>query len=96
MCDRIRRFSTIPPCMKVHELVELLLTMPQDHEVVGEYNDGEYKETYSDHVSVSLDTVKVTNGLYHRGGHFTRYSAESGKMEALAHPEVEVVLIALK
>jgi len=79
--------------MKVHELISLLRTMPPDHDVIGEYDDIEYGDTQTGNVSVSLNTVKLTEEFYHREGPIVRYSTESGSMIPLPFTTVEVVLL---
>jgi hypothetical protein len=44
-------------------------------------------------VSVSLNTVKLTEEFYHREGPIVRYSTESGSMIPLPFTTVEVVLL---
>ena len=77
--------------MTVSELITTLQGLPPDLPVVSLYDDIEYGDTFSGRIKVSLETLKITDDMYHRIGPYVRM--KGGKRVELPFTREEVVLL---
>jgi hypothetical protein len=77
--------------MDVSELITSLQELPPDMPVVTVYDDIEYGDTFSGRIKVSLETLKLTEDMYHRTGPYVRM--KDGKQVELPFTREEVVLL---
>jgi hypothetical protein len=77
--------------MNVSELIASLQELPPHMPVVCVYDDIEYGDTFSGKIRVSLETLKLTEDMYHRTGPYVRM--KDGKRVELPFTREKVVLL---